>query len=202
MSKKHLRGIRRHFRAHQQRAAQPVELNISRITTYRIDYQRLGVHPWYDHQKPPVRFRQLWLARLVADFYCWQTQLRQRYSSFYLAVWLHEPRFGQSELVAAVADRQRHYETLFGDDQAFRTVPPRALPPEYSAIPGVSGLHWTAYADIEALLPEEFAERGAWALNRPHWECKTLEGEPYFAIQIGWIWVGQCLTGPVVAENN
>jgi hypothetical protein len=191
VTRKRIRGLRRHFRAHQQQALLPALLDKTRLTGFQVDYQQLGLAPWYTHQKPPTRFRQLWVGRLVRDFYHWQVQLKERYSDFYLAVWLFEPRFGHSQLVTAIEERKAHYEQLFMHWAGARVHPSRELPPEYQALPGVLDLHWTSYPDVELLLPDEFAEQRAWVAKKPHWPGETVDGEPYIAVQVGWVWVGQ-----------
>lgn len=191
MNKKQPRGLRRHFRGHQRRALTLPTLDIASLTQRHVDYHQFGIAPWYDHQRPPKLFRQLWLGHLVKGFKQWQAQLSQYYADYYLAVWVFESRFGNSQLVAAVADRQAHYENLFGEAGPFRPAPARELPPEYRAVPGISGLRWKSHADIQALTLEDFADLGRWASSKPHWEGKTVDGEPYIAVQVGWVWVGQ-----------
>lgn len=191
MTRKRIRGLRRHFRAHQQQAVLPAVLDETRLATFQVDYQELGLAPWYTHQKPPRLFRQLWVTRLVSDFYHWQTQLAGLYPDFYLAIWLFEPRFGYSQLVTAIGERKAHYEQLFAHWAGSRVQPPQALPPEYQVLPGVQGLHWTRYPEVELLLLDDFAEQSAWATKKPHWPGETLDGEPYMAVQVGWVWLGQ-----------
>lgn len=191
MNRKRIRGLRRHFRAHQQRAILPAILDKTRLATFQVDYQKLGLAPWYTHQKPPRLFRQLWLTRLVNDFQHWRTQLATLYPDFYLAIWLFEPRFGYSQVVTAIDNRQEHYEHLFEQWGGLPVNSSQELPPEYQTLPGVQGLHWTRYPDAELFLPDDFAEQGTWAKNKPHWPGETLEGEPYTAVQVGWVWVGR-----------
>jgi hypothetical protein len=132
-----------------------------------------------------------WVTRLVTDFHRWRGELAREYPAFYLAVWLFEPHFGESQLVAAVADRQAHYEGLFGETGSFRALPARDLPPEYRAVEGLRGLTWRRHADIAAFLPEDFESQGVETKRKPHWNATTVDGEPYIAVQVGWVWVGQ-----------
>lgn len=172
------------------------------LATFQVHYQKLGLAPWYMHQKPPKLFRQLWVTRLVSDFHYWQTQLMGLYPDFYLAIWLFEPRFGHSQLVTAIRERKAYYEQLFGHWVGSRVHPPQALPPEYQALPGVQDLHWTRYPDVELLLLDDFAEQSAWATKKPHWPGETLDGEPYIAVQVGWVWVGQLKNDTLPSGEN
>lgn len=192
MFRKHIRGVRRHFRRQRQAATNPAVLNAERLAQHRVDYSQFSISPWFDHQRPLREFRRLWVTRLVTDFHRWRAQLARAYPSFYLAVWLFEPHFGQSQLVAAVADRYAQYDKLFGEEAPFRAVTPLALPSEYRGIPGIQDLEWRRYADIEALLPEDYAARGPATWRKPHWDATTVDGEPYIAVQVGWVWVGRC----------
>ncbi|SFQ82251.1 hypothetical protein [Hymenobacter arizonensis] len=191
MSRKRIRGRRRHLRRHQLAAAQPAALDRERVACYGVDYAKIGIAPWHNDQRPPRAIRCLWVTRLVTDFHRWRAALGPEHPAFYLAVWLFEPHFGESQLVAAVADRHAHYAGLFGDAGAFRALPARNLPPEYRDVPGIRGLTWRRHADVAAFSPEDFAAQGAETKRRPHWEATTGDGAPYIAVQVGWVWVGQ-----------
>ena len=191
MSRKRIRGLRRHLRRHHLTSAEPASLNRERVARYGVDYAKIGAAPWFNHQRPPWDFRRAWVMRLVTDFHHWRDELARDHPAFYLAVWLFEPHFGESQLVAAVADRQAHYEGLFGETGSFRALPARDLPPEYRNVPGIRGLTWRRHADIAAFLPEDFETQDAETKRRPHWDATTADGEPYIAVQVGWVWVGQ-----------
>jgi hypothetical protein len=172
-------------------SAEPAVFDRERVARYGVDYAQIGIAPWYNHQRPPRDLRRAWVTRLVTDFYRWRDALAREHPAFYLAVWLFEPHFGESQLVAAVADRQAHYEELFGATGSFRALPARDLPLEYRNVPGVQGLTWRRHADIAAFLPGDFAAQGAETKRRPHWDATTVDGEPYVAVQVGWVWVGR-----------
>ena len=191
MLRKRIRGVRRHFYRHQQAAAAPTVLNTERLARYGVDYAQLGMAPWFVHQRPPRAFRHLWVVRLVTDFYRWRAELARQYPAFYLAVWLFEPHFGHSQLVAAIAGRHAHYDDLFGEAGSFRVLPARDLPPEYRDVPGIGDLTWRRHADIAAFSPEEFADQGSETRRKPHWDATTVDGEAYIAVQVGCVWVGQ-----------
>lgn len=148
----------------------------------------LGLAPWAVDERPPVAIRQLWVNRLITDFYAWQAELAAHYANYYLAVWLYDSEFGRSQLIASIKDLQTRDENFFHQVQ----VSDRPLPPEYQSLPGVAALRWTACAVVITMWPDEFAEAdSSWALKKPHWEAKTYAGEPIFVIQIGLAWVGR-----------
>ena len=194
MFRKRIRGVRRHFHRHQRDAAIPVALDAERLARYGVDYASLGIAPWFTHQRPPRAFRRVWVTRLVADFHRWRAELARDYPVFYLAVWLFEPHFGHSQLVAALADRHAHYDGLFDEAGSFRALPARRLPPEYQDVPGIADLTWNRHADIAAYSPDDFAAQDAQTKQKPHWDATTVDGEAYIAVQIGWVWVGRATT--------
>jgi hypothetical protein len=187
-NRKKIRGFTRFWRDHQRRASIPERFDLAYFAEARRDAHKLGLYPWAVNEKPPQAIRQLWVARLVADFHAWYQQLVAHYSDFYLAVWLYEPEFGRSQLVAGLDERKVWSEDHFGELER----PP--FPAEYHALPGVAGLHWTAQPEITVLWPEELADTDAWALKKPHHEIQLSTGEAAIVVQIGWIWEGTAAT--------
>lgn len=184
--KKRIRGFRRFLFAHQQRAAIPAAFDAAYFQQQHRDYQKLGLAPWAVNEKPPLSIRRLWVGRLVADFHRWHQVLATRYPDFYLAVWLFEPEFGRSQLVAGIEEKQAWYEGVFGEP-----IPNFPLPDEYMALPDMAGLYWTARAEIAVFWPDEFDELSARTRNRPYRKTETADGQPIFVVQIGLVWVGQ-----------
>jgi len=183
--KKLIRGFRRHLRSHQRRAASSALLDVDHLRKTHRDYEKLGLAPWAVNEYPPLPIRQLWVSKLVADFHDWYPRVAAEFSAFYLAVWLFEPSFGESQLVVAVEAEQDFYAHTFGPQTE------RPLPPEYQQLPGVAKLRWSAHVHLAVYWPDEFAELGAWAASKPHQKIKKPNGESYYAVQIGWVWVGQ-----------
>ncbi|WP_035567922.1 hypothetical protein [Hymenobacter sp. IS2118] len=108
-----------------------------------------------------------------------------RYTDFYLAVWIFDPNFGESEVVVAVEKMINRYEGRFGE------VLELPLPPEYQSLPGIYDLRWTAKEYVMVYTPEDFAEMGKWASRKPHWPVEGSKGEPLIIVQLGVVWVGQ-----------
>ncbi|MDO7850482.1 hypothetical protein [Hymenobacter convexus] len=185
MRAKRLRGFGRHMRVHIKRAASDVALDTDWLEQHHYDYEKLGLAPWHVSDKPPLAIRKLWLGKLVVDFQQWHKQLKQQYADFYLAIWLFEPHFGDSQLVAGIEEQKAHYEGLFGEPVAL------SLPMEYQVLPGVRDLQWTALAYVTPFYPEDFASLGSWALKKPHWPTESPSGEKMIAVQIGVVWVGK-----------
>lgn len=185
MREKRVRGLRRHLRNHQQRATIQEPFNEERIHKLHYDYAHLGLAPWHVNDKPPVAIRKLWVSRLVADYKEWRKQIVSQYTNFYLAVWIFDPTFGESEVVVAVGNMINRYEGRFGETLAL------PLPPEYQSLSGINDLQWTAKEYVTVYSPEDFAEMGQWAARKPHWPVDGDDGEPLILVQLGVVWVGQ-----------
>ena len=184
--KKRIRGFRRFLLDHQQRAAVPATFGAAYFQQQRRDYQKLGLAPWAVNEKPPLVIRKLWTERLIADFHYWYGTLAAQYADFYLAVWLYEPEFGRSQLVAGIKEQRAWYESVF--DNPVTNMP---LPTEYLTLPGAAQLQWTARAEIAVFWSDEFAGLPARIRNKPHRTAETADGQPIFVVQIGIVWVGQ-----------
>ena len=160
-------------------------LPLFQLQQHQRTHRKLGLAPWAISEKPPLAIRRLWVSRLVADFQQWREGLAAHYPDFYLAVWLFEPAFGESQLVAAVKDELNFYDNTFGEPLT------KPLPAAYLALPGVAALHWTARARLDAYWPDEFADLPAWQRQRPYWKHISRTGERMIIVQTGWVWVGQ-----------
>ena len=185
MDRKRIRGLKRHLRNHQQRAMVPETFTERLLSKQHYDYVHLGLSPWRVNGKPPVTIRKLWVSRLVADYKEWHKQMASRYNDFYLAVWIFDPTFGESEVVAAIEKKKDGYANRFGE------ILDLPLPPEYQALLGIHDLQWTAKEYVTVYSPEDFVEMGRWASRKRHWPVEGGDGEPLFLIQLGVVWVGQ-----------
>jgi hypothetical protein len=185
MNKKRIRGLKRHLRNHQQRAIIQEPFNEERMRNMGYDYANLGLKPWRVNGKPPVSIRKLWVSHLVANYSEWYEQMATRYDDFYLAVWLFDPTFGESQVVAAIGERMDGYAEMHGD---MLELP---LPPEYQSLPRINDLRWTAHKYLMPYWPDDFAAMGKWAARKPHWPGKDSNGDPLVVVQLGIVWVGQ-----------
>ncbi|MBJ6145420.1 hypothetical protein [Hymenobacter sp. BT559] len=189
LPRKRRRGLRRHWRNHQQWAAAPQALSLRLMESVHSNTEQLGLAPWTVHGKPPRAIRQLWASRLLADFFDWQRQLTALYSDFWLSIRLYDHRFGLAQLDAATHEQQAYFERRFSGKGV--DVP---LPPEYQSLPGAAQLRWTCYPEVDVLEPAEFAEHVAWYKRKPHWTDQDATGKDCVLVQTGYVWVGRAAT--------
>ena len=186
MREKKVRGLRRHAHNHRQWAAVPEELSLSLLESAYFQREQLGIAPWTVYGKPPRAIRQLWASRLLADFFNWQRQLTPLYPDFWLSIRLYAPRFGLSQLDAAIHEQQAYFERHFSGEGA--EVP---LPPEYQSLPGAEQLRWTCHPVLDGFRPDEFAEQYDWYRRRTYWTDQDADGEDWIVVQTGYVWVGR-----------
>lgn len=191
LPRKRIRGLRRLFRQHQRWAAVPQEFSLSLLKKYYSNTEQLGIAPWTVHGKPPRAIRQLWANRLLTDFFEWQQQLTALYPEFWLSIRLYDPRFGLSELDAAIQEEKAYYERRYRNEYEEKNRP---LPPEFLSIPGAAQLRWACHAVVDVFDPEEFAEHYAWYKRKPHWAAKDTNGGECVVVQTGYVWVGRAPT--------
>jgi hypothetical protein len=189
MREKKVRGLRRHARKHRGWAAVPQKLSPGLMESIHIDTEQLGIAPWTVYGKPSRAIRQLWASRLLADFFEWQRQLTPLYPDFWLSIRLYDPRFGLSQLDAAIQEQQAYFERRFGSEGI-----DMALPPEYQSLSGAAQLRWTCYAEVDVLGLDEFAEHYAWYKRKPYWTEQDANGEDCVLVQTGYVWVGRAAT--------
>lgn len=186
---KRIRGLRRLFRQHQRWAAIPQEFSASLLAEYHINSEQLGIAPWTVHGKPPRAIRQLWANRLLTDFFEWQRQLTSLCPKSWLSIRLYDPRFGLSQLDAAIDEQQAYFERRYGYEE--ENVP---LPPEFRSLPGAAQLRWACHAVVDVYSPNEFAEHYSWYKKKPHWPAQTTNDEDCVVVQTGYVWVGRVPT--------
>lgn len=196
---KKVRGLIRHFRRFEQGKLRPEPLTWDELRTGIYVNKKLGLAPWVASSfanSPPTRFRQEAFAQLLTTHAFWQRELSGFPEPYYLAVWLMDSRFRDSQVVAGIQERITRYEHVFGEPDP--EAPP--LPPEYRRVPGAEQLHWTAYHKEYA---DTFDAEHASAEERQDWENllrrrrhRIVEDEEYGTVYLfheGRVWVGRSI---------
>lgn len=77
-------------------------------------YLQAGIHvpPWYNYElcnhntfRPSGDVRNCIFSGLLTIYERWNEQLGAQSDSYYLKVWLHDPRFSRSKVCCAIADQ-------------------------------------------------------------------------------------------------
>ena len=122
MNKKKVRGWKRQIRKLERWKIQHLNLELNR---YGYSYVKIWLDPWYRLEKrnPPIWFQRLILAALLEIYESWREQLLARGEKLYLKIWLFDPHFITSQVVAAVGERINYYEDLFAQSNETKSFP-------------------------------------------------------------------------------
>lgn len=196
MNRKKVRGFGRHLRAHQQRAAVPVNpIHFAGLAEHHYENKWLGLAPWRVDDKPPHPIRRLWVEHLINGFFSWQRSLQSYPHDYFLAVRIREPQFADSRLTVGIEEWKTRYEDVYSEPEDM--LP---LPQEYRNIPGVNDLHWTTHRMTYQCTKEYFEDDREMGMKFPHfWPYTDEDGNPMVLVQIGWVWVGQTPTANATA---
>lgn len=116
MRTRKIRGLKRRqknidlwFAAHKQ-------IDYKLLNQHSYYYCKAKIDPWsnlFNSSKYPSNYRQQLFGRLLDIYELWHEQLKSKYNKFYLAVWLFDNRFIDSQVVAAIGERTEYYETMW-----------------------------------------------------------------------------------------
>jgi hypothetical protein len=122
MNKKKVRGWKRQIRKLERWKIQHLNLELNR---YGYSYVKIWLDPWYRLEKrnPPIWFQRLILAALLEIYESGREQVLARGEKLYLKIWLFDPHFITSQVVAAVGERINYYEDLFAQSNETKSFP-------------------------------------------------------------------------------
>ena len=108
-------------------------------------YVKIWIDPWYrlTRRNPP-----LWLARKMYEGLCeiyisWKKQLDELNEPYYLKIWLFDPWFINSQVVAAIRDDINFYSNTFNPPQKVKVFPED----RFSSIVYTGEFNWSQYLD-------------------------------------------------------
>ena len=188
-NKKKIRGWKQQLRNLEQwRQAQRVP-NLPALETYGETYVKIWLDPWHRlvRRDPPPWFRRKIATALLALYRDWQQALLQRGKPFRLLLYLHEPNFINSQLVAG----KPHLATYHPPDPA---QPP--FPAERFFAPGTApqDITWQPLIEedlflekLDELTPETIAR-----IKKRAYHISTISsGDTCYHIRTGSAWVGE-----------
>lgn len=176
-------------------------------------YAKIRVNPWSRVSltnsvipEPRGTTKQKILGGLLGIYQHWKTQLDTLQQSYYLKLWLFEPRFSQSQVVCAIGDSLNFYEHTFFKPDREKII----RPDKYGTLKArLEKLNWGYYLDedhfdnSEVGEPEQYASKRdfeytqKWFTNllkKPH--RKVVFNEPIgditetYSLKRGDVWVG------------
>ncbi len=113
--KQKMRGWKRRKRSIQLWREQMLELDMETMRSENFDYAKLWIYPFYSISPidPPHWFQRLLLSEMIDVYAHWQKRMEQEQEPFYLKIWLYEPNFILSQMVAAYRNRLHFYNQHF-----------------------------------------------------------------------------------------
>lgn len=198
-----IRGLRRKAKRIEQWKQQFINLDIDSLLKYGKTYVKVWIPPFHnyytiseyecDHKNPPNWFNRLILQAMIEIYQSWDAKLRELGQPYYLKIWLYDPRFASSQVVAAIGDSVEYYETLFSKDEKKTKFPSE----KFKVLNiNINKFSWELYKDEFVIFESEnlddqrylnFIKKKAYKLQ----EEKVLEqDEVCIYVRQGNVWVG------------
>jgi hypothetical protein len=189
MNKKKVRGWKRQIRKLDKWKLRNLNLELNR---YDYDYVKIWLDPWYRLEKcnPPIWFRRLIIAALLEIYGNWHKQLLKRGGKFYLKIWLFDPHFIDSQVVAAVGERIHYYEELFVKNTESRKFPYQKY---FHGSYNLHDYNWDLHVDEDVSFEraDELEADEIASLQRVATRTEKLpDGETIYAVKRGDLWLG------------
>ncbi|SFE70289.1 hypothetical protein SAMN04487969_105201 [Paenibacillus algorifonticola] len=209
LSNKHkIRGWKRRVREIEKWKQRYMQLDMEYLAHHQRDYVKLWIDPFYRlvRRNPPVWFSRLLLAALLDIYEAWHQQLKQRNEAFYLKIWLFEPDFISSQVVAAIGEQLHAYDHAFEQNTMMQVKADERLAklPLLQKIKGVELFAWQLHIDAEFYYESELEDDLASGF-RTEREVKCIKSKAYdvekqqwsgqpdsvYKLQAGDVWVGE-----------
>ncbi|ANY65557.1 hypothetical protein BBD42_03080 [Paenibacillus sp. BIHB 4019] len=209
LSNKHkIRGWKRRVRHIEKWKQRYMRLDVEYLAHHQRDYVKLWIDLFYRlvRRNPPVWFSRLLLSELMDIYEAWHQQLKQRNEAFYLKIWLFEPDFISSQVVAAVGEQLHTYDYTFERSTMIQASADERLAklPLLHKIKGVEHFGWQLHIDAEFYYESELDDDLASGF-RTEREVKRIKSRAYnvekqqwggqpdtlYKLQAGDVWVGE-----------
>ena len=180
------------------------ECVFNRKKLFRENYLNIQIDDCYDyHNIVEGAVRDAILKLLANTFLSWRNELKDLGVSYYLGIWVYEPRLPKSQVVCAVGEQHIDYY----QNQCFDLSPRKENLPPYSFMKkGLDQLKWSQKVDYDYLeqweidYPKENYESPTdWEDDQKKYkkfiadsakEFETKRGKTYCK-DVGSIWVGE-----------
>lgn len=190
-NRKKVRGWKRRVRQLERFREAHRTLDVQALRESQYDYVKIWLDPWsrLEPRNPPVWFRRRILAALIDIHDAWREKLEALGEPYYLEIWLFDPDFHRSQVVAGLDWRMEHYRTVFAPSPNVPPRPPAAYDdPAYD----LDRFQWRPGKEVNAYLATEYMgfEEAAYLART----CTRMEtastGEPMFVFELGNVWQG------------
>lgn len=142
----HFTSVRKKTRGMSRRAknllhwgAYHKQLDHDYLIEHQKEYVKLWISPFYNlHQinkneigkkNPPYKFRRQVLDQLIDIYLEWEKKLSEIKEPYYLKIWVGDPGFMDSQVVAAVRSEIDYYERIFIKNSETKPFPYKSQHP-------------------------------------------------------------------------
>ncbi|MEF2248373.1 hypothetical protein [Paenibacillus sp. IITD108] len=196
--KKKLRGTRRIVRKLPTWGERYKYLDISNLRMYGKEYVKVWINPFYNlHQysqnkvgkrNPSYKLQKLIFFQLIEIYLSWEKQLASSNEPYYLKLWIGDPEFIDSQLVAAIGTEIAHYTQLFSKHDKPKVFPYSNIHPSFHLFTWercVNGYYvWESDLEIEEI---PMYRKKAYSIDE--YEINGNKEISYF-ISTGDMWIG------------
>lgn len=178
------------------------DLDLKELESSGRTYLKLWIQPFYrlyqvkegmlSKKNPPQWFKKLILKELTTIYMSWKAALEKHGEPYYLKLWVGDPEFMDTQLVAATGEWIDYYETLL-----MKHPEPKPFPEEKFKVdhPHFKAFVWQRYRngfevyESEADSPKELENIQKKACLTQEYEIGGKLEKSYFIPQ-GDLWVG------------
>ena len=162
MKDKTIRGLKRRSKEIEKWRINYLRIDFDQLKKLGDDYVKIWIAPWQNlryldgnRATPKKEVKDQILNALIDIYESWEYQLKLNGEPYYLKIWLFDPRFSSSQVVCAIGERIKYYESLFYSDMKKKEFPTD----KFLKLECLSQFDFQVYLDEEILDDNDFPER-------------------------------------------
>lgn len=211
MRTKKIRGLKRRQKNIDSWFEANKHINLKLLEKSGYYYCKSKVDPWsnlYYDASYPSDYRKQLFSKLLNIYDNWKSDLEAGFRDYYLAIWVYDNRFIDSQVVAAVGERVSYYENMWNEHETNVPFPNKLFNTEQDRI---KLFNWISADDMDFVYEREYVDTGIEDYYSPKdyfadqryyrklIEAKTPyrligdkgEREKVFTIKRGNVWIGK-----------
>jgi hypothetical protein len=202
-TKKKIRGWKRRLRKIESWKQRVINLDMDHLTNYQRDYAKLWIHPFYTipRRNPPVWYNRILLKTMLEVYQSWHEYLSKLNEKFYLKLWIYDPHFINSQIVAAYEECLHYYDQTFDVPNQEKQFPYH----KYTYLSEkLEMFDWQLHIDSDIYTESDLIDniQRGWTSES---EFKAIKGKAYkvqtirlsdrdtdktYSVKVGDVWVG------------
>lgn len=109
------------------------QLDIESLLKHEKEYVKIWIKPFYNlyqinsktwgRKNPSYKFRKQVFNQLIEIYLAWEDKLKELKEPYYLKIWLADPEFMDSQVVAAIGSEIEYYQNLFEHNKESKESP-------------------------------------------------------------------------------